>query len=163
MATYSQKQIEELAKMGVIVTPEGMNLSKETRLERLLRVKNAELVLSKEKAIVKTQMFSGIVANTGGYLSPKSFTREGIFSFSDQERYNQGLVTEKIPGYVYTTMDDGTKICRCCQDRKESNYYSNCSTTVDNKMIICKDCDCRKGKTYRAAKQKAAKKASKAA
>jgi len=156
MAKYTQKQIEELAKMGVTVTPEGVNLSKETRLERIMRVQKAEVALSKSIPVVNT-IINGSRSYTsstkGSFLSPKSFTRDGIFSFTDQERYNQGLVTEKIPGYVYTTMDDKTKICRCCQDRKHIDSYSNNAVTNDLKMIICKDCDNRKAKTYKIAKE----------
>jgi len=42
MKKYTEKQIKELAKMGVIVNEAGDNLSRETSLERTMRIKKAE-------------------------------------------------------------------------------------------------------------------------
>lgn len=42
MKKYTEAQVRELAKMGVIVTTEGKNLTKETQLEKTMRIKAAK-------------------------------------------------------------------------------------------------------------------------
>jgi len=152
MIKYTEKQIKELAKMGVIVDKYGNNMSKETSLERAIRIKEGEKSnqsLSKAKPLVTTLRYGGDKPSTGRSYKRAKVYRDGLNSLSNQERMEKGLVTEKVDGIVYTLLDDNTKVCRCCQNRKPAIFFSFASSTKDGKMPVCKDCDSLRSRIYR--------------
>ena len=59
---------------------------------------------------------------------------------SDKEKLEHGLVTTIDPKLKYLMLEDGTKICRSCQQRKPAKFFSNNRWTKDGKQSKCKDC-----------------------
>ena len=144
---YTESQIIEFKKMGYDVSKMGVVMS-ETRLEKKIRQNNYELE-SMKIPLCEEVRFSDTSINKFITKYKKTNSRVEI-NMTDTDRLSKGFVTEKQPGINYLLLSDGTKICRCCQKRKPSNFFSNTKKTQDQKMPICKDCDYIRGKTYRA-------------
>lgn len=147
MKKYTEKEIKEFAKMGYSIDENG-NLTKEVKLQKIIRTSEANVTM-KSIDLKSFEMNSKktservIVQRTMG----NTFTRVQDW-YMDEERKARGLVTMKKPGVDYSLLPDGTKVCRCCQDRFSADHFSTNSTAKDGKMPICKQCDIIKQKTY---------------
>jgi hypothetical protein len=148
MSTYSQSQIQEFAKMGYFIDEKG-NLTKEVKLQKIIRtnsdtqtMKNVDLKsfeMSSRKTSERVQV-QRTTANT--------FTRVQDW-FMDEERLAKGLVTMRKPGVDYSLLPDGTKVCRCCQDRFSAvEHFYTSATQKDGFRNICKQCNNRQSKSY---------------
>lgn len=149
MKTYSAKEIKEFEKMGYHIDEKG-NLTKEVKLQKIIRtntdattIKNFDLksfeINSNSKKISDRKMNQRYVGNT--------FTRVQEW-FMDEEKLARGLATMKKPGVDYSLLSDGTKVCRCCQNRYTGDHFSANNAVKDGKMIYCKECDTRRLKSY---------------
>lgn len=149
MSKYSQKEIAEFAKMGYSIDENG-NLTKEVKLQKIIRT-NADTVTMKSLELKtfeipsrKTSESRVQVQRTVG----NTFTRVQDW-FMDEERLAKGLVTMRKPGVDYSLLPDGTKVCRCCQDRfTAADHFYTSTTQKDGFRIICKQCNNRQSKSY---------------
>ena len=148
MKKYSDKEIKEFAKMGYHIDASG-NLTKEVKLQKIIRTNTDTLTMKSME--VKSFELSGrksseertVIQRTMG----NTFTRVQDW-FMDEERLAKGLVTMKKPGVDYSLLPDGTKVCRCCQDRFPSDHFYTSNTQKDGFRNICKKCNNRQSKTY---------------
>ena len=143
---YTQKEIQEFAKMGYQIDSNG-NLIKEVRLQKIVRVSAAAQTI---KSIELTESSSSITKevnrkSTSGYTKLNSRVEE---HWLDPERLERGLVTEKQKGVDYSLLPDGTKVCRCCQSRYSADNFYKASATKDELRITCKQCQSNASKTY---------------
>ena len=152
MATYSSKQIQEFAKMGYFIDEKG-NLTKEVKLQKIIRtnsdtqtMKNVELKSFEISSRKETEARAKVQRTVGN-----TFTRVQEW-FMDEERKERGLATMKKPGVDYSLLPDGTKVCRCCQDRFTADHFSTTNARKDGKSQNCKKCDAKRQKTYLEAK-----------
>ena len=152
MKKYTEKEIKEFAKMGYSIDENG-NLTKEVKLQKIIRtnsdtltmknvdLKSFEISSRKETdARAKVQRYNG-----------NTFTRVQEW-YMDEERKARGLATMKKPGIDYSLLPDGTKVCRCCQDRFTAEHFSTTNARKDGKSPNCKKCDSLRTKTYLEAK-----------
>ena len=151
MKKYTEKEIKEFAKMGYSIDENG-NLTKEVKLQKIIRtnadtqtmknfdLKSFEISSRKETERATVQRYNG-----------NTFTRVQDW-FMDEERKARGLVTMKKPGVDYSLLPDGTKVCRCCQDRFTADHFSTTNANKDSLSNNCKKCDAKRQKTYLEAK-----------
>ena len=148
MKKYTEKEIKEFAKMGYSIDENG-NLTKEVKLQKIIRtnadtqtmknfdLKSFEINSRKETERATVQRYNG-----------NTFTRVQDW-FMDEERLAKGLVTMRKPGVDYSILPDGTKVCRCCQDRFSAvGHFYTSTTQKDGFRNICKQCNNRQSKTY---------------
>ncbi len=149
MSKYSQKEIAEFAKMGYSVDENG-NLMKEVKLQKIIRT-NADTVTMKSLELKSFEMSSRKTSESRVQVQRtvgNTFTRVQDW-FMDEERLAKGLVTMRKPGVDYSLLPDGTKVCRCCQDRFTAVDHFYASTTQkDGFRNICKQCNNRQSKSY---------------
>ena len=143
---YTQKEIQEFAKMGYQIDSNG-NLIKEVRLQKIVRVSVAAQTI---KSIELTESSSSVTKevnrkSSSGYTKLNSRVEE---HWLDPERLERGLVTEKQKGVDYSLLPDGTKVCRCCQNRYSADNFYKASTSKDELRITCKQCQSIASKTY---------------
>ena len=143
---YTQKEIQEFAKMGYQIDSNG-NLIKEVRLQKIVRVSVAAQTI---KSIELTESSSSVTKevnrkSTSGYTKLNSRVEE---HWLDPERLERGLVTEKQKGVDYSLLPDGTKVCRCCQNRYTANNFYKATISKDELRITCKQCQSNASKTY---------------
>ena len=143
---YTQKEIQEFAKMGYQIDSNG-NLIKEVRLQKIVRVSAAAQTI---KSIELTESSSSVTKevnrkSTSGYTKLNSRVEE---HWLDPERLERGLVTEKQKGVDYSLLPDGTKVCRCCQNRYSADNFYKATTMRDGLRITCKQCQSNASKTY---------------
>ena len=143
---YTQKEIQEFAKMGYQIDSNG-NLIKEVRLQKIVRVSAATQTM---KSIELTESSSSVTKevnrkSTSGYTKLNSRVEE---HWLDPERLERGLVTEKQKGVDYSLLPDGTKVCRCCQNRYSADNFYKATETKDELRITCKQCQSNASKTY---------------
>ena len=143
---YTQKEIQEFAKMGYQIDSNG-NLIREVRLQKIVRVSVAAQTI---KSIELTESSSSVTKevnrkSSSGYTKLNSRVEE---HWLDPERLQRGLVTEKQKGVDYSLLPDGTKVCRCCQNRYSADNFYKATTTKDGLRIICKHCFGIASKTY---------------
>ena len=148
MKKYTEKEIAEFAKMGYYIDASG-TLTKEVKLQKIIRT-NADTVTMKslelksfEMSLRKSSESRVQVQRTVG----NTFTRVQDW-FMDEERLAKGLVTMRKPGVDYSLLPDGTKVCRCCQDRFSSDHFYTSTQAKDGFRNICKQCNNRQSKTY---------------
>ena len=148
MATYTPKQIQEFAKMGYFIDEKG-NLTKEVKLQKIIRtnadtqtMKNVDLKSFEISSRKETDERAKVQRYNGN-----TFTRVQEW-FMDEERLARGLVTMKKPGVDYSLLPDGTKVCRCCQDRFTAEHFYTSSTEKDGLRSICRQCNNRQSKSY---------------
>lgn len=143
---YTQKEIQEFAKMGYQIDSNG-NLIKEVRLQKIVRVSAAAQTI---KSIELTESSLGVTKEVNrksisGYTKLNSRVEE---HWLDPERLERGLVTEKQKGVDYSLLPDGTKVCRCCQNRYSADNFYKATTSKDELRITCKQCQSNASKTY---------------
>ena len=143
---YTQKEIQEFAKMGYQIDSNG-NLIKEVRLQKIVRVSAAAQTIS---SIELTESSSSVTKevnrkSSSGYTKLNSRVEE---HWLDPERLERGLVTEKQKGVDYSLLPDGTKVCRCCQNRYSADNFYKATETKDGLRITCKQCQSNASKTY---------------
>ena len=143
---YTQKEIQEFAKMGYQIDSNG-NLIKEVRLQKIVRVSATAQTIS---SIELTESSSSVTKevnrkSSSGYTKLNSRVEE---HWLDPERLERGLVTEKQKGIDYSLLPDGTKVCRCCQNRYPADNFYKAPTTKDGLRITCKQCQSIASKTY---------------
>ena len=150
---YSVKEIAEFAKMGYSVDANG-NVTKEVKLQKIIRT-NSDTVTMKSLELKSFQMNSKksseertVSQRTIG----NTFTRVQEW-FMDEERLAKGLVTMKKPGVDYSLLPDGTKVCRCCQERFSKELFSVTNANKDSLSNNCKKCDSKRTKSYNADKK----------
>lgn len=143
---YTESQIKEFAKMGYYIDNNG-NLTKEVRIQKIIRVSEA------------TQTIKNIELSSLNVSETKTFERSFSTSFTkinsrvkeewlDPERLIRGLVTLKQKGVDYSLLPDGTKVCRCCQNRYKGTDFYTSQKSKDGLRIICKSCHNKQSKTY---------------
>ena len=155
MRNYTEKDIKDFKAMGYEIDSQG-NLVKETKLQKTVRTKEgiaSNQALSKMLPIVRTNRNSTKINKTPGSVNRIKWTRSGLNDYTELERLAKGLVTQRQPGIEYNMLTDGTKVCRSCQNRKPSNFYSNDAIRKDGKNSCCKDCDYLRAKSYKAEKK----------
>ena len=138
--------------MGYYIDASG-TLTKEVKLQKIIRT-NADTVTMKslelksfEMSLRKSSESRVQVQRTVG----NTFTRVQDW-FMDEERLARGLVTMRKPGVDYSLLPDGTKVCRCCQDRFTADHFSTTNANKDSLSNNCKKCDAKRQKTYLEAK-----------
>jgi len=147
---YTESQIKEFKKLGYNVNSNGQ-LIKETRLQKIIRVSDAETTM-RSIEIKSSSYVERRIANSKRTDFVKSETRVENW-WIDEERLAKGLVTTKKPGVDYSLLPDGTKVCRCCQNRyKKSDFYTSTSSK-DCLRTICKSCNNKQSKSYLADKK----------
>lgn len=155
MAKYTEKQLQEFRKMGYFLDEMG-NLTKEVKLQKIIRT-NADTVTMKQVELksfdLSTRTNSEDRAKVERYMG-NTFTRVQDW-FMDEERKARGLVTAKKPGVDYSLLPDGTKVCRCCQDRFTAEHFHATSARKDGLSSNCKKCDYTRTKSYNEEKAKA--------
>ena len=143
---YTQKEIQEFAKMGYQIDSTG-NLIKEVRLQKIVRVSAA------------TQTIKSIELTESSFRATKEINRKSRTDYTklnsrveehwlDPERLERGLVIEKQKGVDYSLLPDGTKVCRCCQNRYTADNFYKATKTKDELRITCKFCQSNASKTY---------------
>lgn len=151
MKKYSDKEIAEFAKMGYYIDASG-NLTKEVKLQKIIRTSEANVNMNITMKSIDLKSFEMnskksservIVQRTIG----NTFTRVQDW-FMDEERKARGLVTMRKPEVDYSLLPDGTKVCRCCQDRFTAEHFYHAANTKDGLRPICKQCNNRQSKTY---------------
>lgn len=153
MKNYTEKEIKEFAKMGYFIDASG-NLTKEVQLQKIIRTSEANATMksfelrSFEIASRKSSEERTSVQRTMG----NTFTRVQEW-FMDEERKAKGLVTMRKPGVDYSLLPDGTKVCRCCQERFSKESFSVTNANKDGLSNNCKQCDSRRTATYNADKK----------
>lgn len=153
MKNYTDKQIAEFAKMGYHIDSMG-NLTKEVKLQKIIRT-NTDTVTMKslelktfETSPRKSSESRVQIQRTMG----NTFTRVQDW-FMDEERLAKGLVTMRKPGVDYSLLPDGTKVCRCCQDRFSKELFNVTNANKDGLSNNCKKCDTKRTKSYNADKK----------
>ena len=153
MTTYTSKQIQEFAKMGYFIDEKG-NLTKEVKLQKIIRtnsdtqtMKNVDLKSFEISSRKETDARAKVQRTVGN-----TFTRVQDW-FMDEERLARGLVTMRKPGVDYSLLPDGTKVCRCCQDRFTADHFSTTNANKDSLSNNCKKCDAKRTKSYNADKK----------
>ena len=147
MKKYSDKEIKEFAKMGYHIDASG-NLTKEVKLQKIIRTSEANTTMkslelkSFEINTKQTAQRMSVQRTTGN-----TFTRVQDW-YMDEERLAKGLVTMRKPGVDYSLLPDGTKVCRCCQERFSAEHFYTSTNTKDGFRHICKQCNNRQSKTY---------------
>ena len=152
MAKYTEKELKEFRKMGYHIDENG-NLTKEVKLQKIIRT-NADTVTMKQFELktfdMNTRTNSEDRATVQRYMG-NTFTRVQDW-FMDEERLARGLVTMKKPGVDYSLLPDGTKVCRCCQDRFTADKFNITNARKDGLSSNCKKCDSLRTKSYNADK-----------
>ena len=147
MKKYSDKEIKEFAKMGYHIDASG-NLTKEVKLQKIIRTSEANTTMkslelkSFEINTKQTAQRTSVQRTVGN-----TFTRVQDW-YMDEERLAKGLVTMKKPGVDYSLLPDGTKVCRCCQERFTAEHFYTSTNSKDGFRPICKQCNNRQSKTY---------------
>lgn len=147
MKKYSEKEIKEFAKMGYYIDASG-NLTKEVQLQKIIRTSEANVTMkslevkSFEMNSRKTSERVQVQRTMGN-----TFTRVQDW-YMDEERLAKGLVTMRKPGVDYSLLPDGTKVCRCCQERFTADHFYTSTNAKDGFRPICKQCNNRQSKTY---------------
>lgn len=149
---YTEAQILEFKKMGYHIDNTGQ-LTKEVKLQKIIRtnsdtmtMKNYELKSFEMKTRKTTEERTTVQRTMGN-----KFTRVEEW-FMDEERLARGLATMKKPGVDYSLLPDGTKVCRCCQDRFTAEHFHVTNARKDGKSPNCKLCDAKRTKSYNIAK-----------
>ena len=148
MSKYTAKQIEEFRKMGYYVNENG-ELTKEVKLQKIIRTNEAATTI-KNFELKSFEMNSRNVSEDRKKIqryNGNTFTRVQEW-FMDEERKARGLATMKKPGVDYSLLLDGTKVCRCCQERFTAEHFHTTNARKDGKSQNCKQCDAVKTKTY---------------
>ena len=152
MKKYTPAEIKEFAKMGYSIDEKG-NLTEEVKLQKIIRtnsdtqtMKNVELKSFEISSRKETEARAKVQRTVGN-----TFTRVQDW-FMDEERLARGLVTMRKPGVDYSLLPDGTKVCRCCQDRFTADHFSTTNANKDSLSNNCKKCDAKRQKTYLEAK-----------
>lgn len=149
---YTEKEIKEFAKMGYFIDASG-NLTKEVQLQKIIRTSEANVTMkslelkSFETNARKTSERTSVQRTMGN-----TFTRVQDW-FMDEERKAKGLVTMRKPGVDYSLLPDGTKVCRCCQERFSKESFSVTNANKDGLSNNCKQCDSRRTASYNADKK----------
>ena len=155
MKKYTPKELKEFEKMGYFLDEMG-NLTKEVKLQKIIRT-NADTITMKQFELKSFETNSRNVsedrATVQRYMG-NTFTRVQDW-FMDEERLARGLVTMKKPGVDYLLLPDGTKVCRCCQDRFTADKFNITNARKDGLSSNCKKCDSLRTKSYNADKAKA--------
>ena len=146
---YTQKEIQEFAKMGYRIDSNG-NLIKEVRLQKIVRVSAAAQTI---RSIELTESSSSVAnvtkevnrKSTSGYNKLNSRVED---HWLNPERLKRGLVTVKQKGVDYSLLSNGTKVCRCCQNRYSADNFYKSTKTKDELRITCKFCQSNASKTY---------------
>ena len=153
MKKYTEKEIKEFAKMGYSIDENG-NLKKEVKLQKIIRtnsdtltMKNVDLKSFEISSRKETEARAKVQRTVGN-----TFTRVQDW-FMDEERLARGLVTMRKPGVDYSLLPDGTKVCRCCQDRFTADHFSTTNANKDTLSNNCKKCDAKRTKSYIADKK----------
>lgn len=152
MKNYTEKEIKEFAKMGYFIDASG-NLTKEVQLQKIIRTSEANVTMksldlkSFEMNSRKTSERTSVQRTMGN-----TFTRVQDW-FMDEERKAKGLATMRKPGVDYSLLPDGTKVCRCCQERFPADHFHVTNARKDGKSPNCKKCDSRRTASYNADKQ----------
>ena len=137
MKRYTESEIKEFKKMGYNINPDG-SLGEATRLQKTLKVKDSlnsfqqnsmNMVLSSSKT-KSYKSSSRKVTNQSTH-----FIR--TISDSDIQRQALGLSITRNPDLDYYLLPDGSKVCRCCQQRKMANEFYNSEFTTDRKESVC--------------------------
>ena len=154
MKKYTSTQIAEFAKMGYSIDENG-NLTKETRIQKIMRTSaSANTIRTFELAETTVKITKEIDRK-----SPVSSTKLNFRvqeDWLDPERLARGLVTAKQKGVDYSLLPDGTKVCRCCQERTSKDNFYKAASTKDGLRTICKSCNNKQSKTYISDVKKAA-------
>lgn len=148
MKKYTPAEIKEFAKMGYSIDENGA-LTKEVLLQKIIRT-NTDVVTMKSLELKSFEMSSRKTSESRVQVQRtvgNTFTRVQDW-FMDEERLAKGLVTMRKPGVDYSLLPDGTKVCRCCQDRFSSEHFYTSTQTKDGFRNICKQCNNRQSKTY---------------
>jgi len=151
MKTYTTEEIKELAKLGYIINSSG-KMNEPTRLERIVnKQKQVDQETFAKKVIKSDSTYTEYtIGNKSGYTQK---FHQNIDSEDKHLRFKQGLVLPKVENIEYSLLNDNTKVCRCCQERKEGKDFPKSSKTIDNLMSICRICNRRRGKMYQLAKK----------
>lgn len=153
MKNYTDKQIAEFAKMGYHIDATG-RLTKEVKLQKIIRT-NADTVTMKSLELKTFETSSRKSSESRVQIQRtmgNTFTRVQDW-FMDEERLAKGLVTMRKPGVDYSLLPDGTKVCRCCQDRFSKELFNVTNANKDGLSNNCKKCDTKRTKSYNADKK----------
>ena len=153
MKKYTEKEIKEFAKMGYYIDASG-TLTKEVKLQKIIRT-NADTVTMKSLELKSFEISSRKETDARAKVQRtvgNTFTRVQDW-FMDEERLAKGLVTMKKPGIDYSLLPDGTKVCRCCQDRFTAEHFHVTNANKDGLSNNCKKCDAKRTKSYNADKK----------
>ena len=143
---YTSTQIAEFAKMGYQIDENG-NLTKETRIQKIMRTSAAANTIRTIELAETTVKITKEIDRKSPVSSVKLNFRVRE-DWLDPERLARGLVTAKQKGVDYSLLPDGTKVCRCCQERTSKDNFYKASTTKDGLRTICKSCNNKQSKTY---------------
>ena len=66
--------------------------------------------------------------------------RRDLKSLSQDQRQSMGLVIKPNPDIFYGLLEDKTKVCRCCQNRKVAICFNNTKASIDGKETRCTSC-----------------------
>lgn len=143
---YTSTQIAEFAKMGYQIDENG-NLTKETRIQKIMRTSAAANTIRTIELAETTVKITKEIDRKSPVSSTKLNFRVQE-DWLDPERLARGLVTAKQKGVDYSLLPDGTKVCRCCQERTSKDNFYKASTTKDGFRTICKSCNNKQSKTY---------------
>ena len=148
MKKYTEKEIKEFAKMGYFIDASG-NLTKEVQLQKIIRTSEAAITMKS----LEVKSFEVITRKSSAERVQVQRTMGNTFTrvqewFMDEERKAKGLVTMRKPGVDYSLLPDGTKVCRCCQDRFTADHFYISTKSKDGLRPICKKCNNRQSKSY---------------
>jgi hypothetical protein len=143
---YTSTQIAEFAKMGYQIDENG-NLTKETRIQKIMRTSAAANTIRTIELAETTVKITKEIDRKSPVSSVKLNFRVQE-DWLDPERLARGLVTAKQKGVDYSLLPDGTKVCRCCQERTSKDNFYKAASTKDGLRTICKSCNNKQSKTY---------------
>lgn len=143
---YTPTQIAEFAKMGYSIDENG-NLTKETRIQKIMRTSAAANTIRTIELAETTVKITKEIDRKSPVSSTKLNFRVQE-DWLDPERLARGLVTAKQKGVDYSLLPDGTKVCRCCQERTSKDNFYKAASTKDGLRTICKSCNNKQSKTY---------------
>ena len=155
--TTEIKQLEAAERNSIKMSKRKIKLTKEDiALKNLYifgKISEAEYNSRLSTPICTDTRYSDTQETSKITTSKRTWKRKNLKDLSDNERKLLGLATTRNPELTYLLMQDGTKICNCCQKRKPANFFSNASRTTDGKVPSCKDCEYLRSVSYRAAKK----------
>lgn len=151
MRKYTDVQILEFKKMGYSVNANGV-VTKEVKLQKIIRTNEDTQTMARHelKSFEHTVSIGRDKKVVKRYVG-NTFTRVEDW-WLDEERLAKGLSTAKKPGVDYNLLPDGTKVCRCCQQRYTGSHFNVTNARKDGKSPNCKKCDSLRAKTFNEAK-----------